>query len=251
VTRESLVGAFAAGGGRFLRAFASWWIGDSTSAETPGDAIFQASRERTDGVQRVARGFWSQNVKYVLIASIVVIGEGVVWYSGQFGRCIYPAGAEAESSTRPTSPGSAADRHGHRSSFSAGSRTKSAEANHFGRILPGPSPTTALSWCSACRQPASINYRCRFLMSRSWSASGHGIRPDRRSSRVLPGAHRYCRVGAVSQSGTAWAAELVPVITTGGVRDAQTAGLSMSQSLGHALIYPITCRPSRSCSDCS
>src|SRR5213075_2896040 len=28
--------------------------------------------------------FLSSNIKYVLIASIVVIGEGVVWYSGQF-----------------------------------------------------------------------------------------------------------------------------------------------------------------------
>jgi MFS family permease len=28
--------------------------------------------------------FFSANIKYVLIASIVVIGEGVVWYSGQF-----------------------------------------------------------------------------------------------------------------------------------------------------------------------
>src|SRR6201998_4145767 len=28
--------------------------------------------------------FLSENIKYVLIASIVVLGEGVVWYSGQF-----------------------------------------------------------------------------------------------------------------------------------------------------------------------
>src|SRR5262249_10924297 len=28
--------------------------------------------------------FLSANIKYVLIASVVVIGEGVVWYSGQF-----------------------------------------------------------------------------------------------------------------------------------------------------------------------
>src|SRR6516162_9390785 len=28
--------------------------------------------------------FLSANIKFVLIASIVVIGEGVVWYSGQF-----------------------------------------------------------------------------------------------------------------------------------------------------------------------
>ena len=33
--------------------------------------------------------FLSQNIKYVLIASIVVIGEGVVWYSGQFWALYY------------------------------------------------------------------------------------------------------------------------------------------------------------------
>src|SRR5215471_17431583 len=50
--------------------------------ETP---IFQAIRASG----RVARNPWKEaflgpNLKYVLIASIVVIGEGVVWYSGQF-----------------------------------------------------------------------------------------------------------------------------------------------------------------------
>src|SRR5258707_1108062 len=33
--------------------------------------------------------FLSSNIKYVLIASIVVIGEGVVWYSGQFWALYY------------------------------------------------------------------------------------------------------------------------------------------------------------------
>jgi len=38
--------------------------------------------------------------------------------------------------------------------------------------------------------------------------------------------------------GNGWAG-LVPVITTAAYVTAQTAGLSMSQSLGHALVYPI------------
>ena len=33
--------------------------------------------------------FLSQNIKYVLIATIVVLGEGVVWYSGQFWPLYY------------------------------------------------------------------------------------------------------------------------------------------------------------------
>ncbi len=50
--------------------------------ETP---IFQEIKAKG----RTARNPWreaflSSNIKYVLIASVVVIGEGVVWYSGQF-----------------------------------------------------------------------------------------------------------------------------------------------------------------------
>src|SRR5246500_4651819 len=33
--------------------------------------------------------FLSENIKYVLIATIVVLGEGVVWYSGQFWALFY------------------------------------------------------------------------------------------------------------------------------------------------------------------
>src|SRR6201998_3838642 len=50
--------------------------------ETP---IFQAIKAKGQTSTNPWReAFWSQNVKYVVIASIVVIGEGVVWYSSQF-----------------------------------------------------------------------------------------------------------------------------------------------------------------------
>src|SRR5213594_2552254 len=50
--------------------------------ETP---IFQAIKAKGQTATNPWReAFLSQNLKYVLIASIVVLGEGVVWYSGQF-----------------------------------------------------------------------------------------------------------------------------------------------------------------------
>src|SRR5256885_9517989 len=50
--------------------------------ETP---IFQAIKAKGQTATSPWReAFLSENLKYVLIASIVVIGEGVVWYSGQF-----------------------------------------------------------------------------------------------------------------------------------------------------------------------
>jgi hypothetical protein len=41
--------------------------------------------------QTLLRGFLSSNIKFVLIATVVVLGQGVVWYSGQFGMLILPA----------------------------------------------------------------------------------------------------------------------------------------------------------------
>src|SRR5437773_869948 len=47
--------------------------------------IFQAIKAKAQTAANPWReAFLSENIKYVVIASIVVIGEGVVWYSGQF-----------------------------------------------------------------------------------------------------------------------------------------------------------------------
>ena len=55
--------------------------------ETP---IFQAIKAKGQTATNPWReAFLSQNIKYVGIASIVVIGEGVVWYSGQFWAYYY------------------------------------------------------------------------------------------------------------------------------------------------------------------
>src|SRR5947207_3802678 len=50
--------------------------------ETPVFQAIKAKGQTTKNPWREA--FLSANIKFVLIASIVVIGEGVVWYSGQF-----------------------------------------------------------------------------------------------------------------------------------------------------------------------
>src|SRR5579885_2990633 len=50
--------------------------------ETPIFQELKAKAQMTTNPWKEA--FLSRNIKYVLIASIVVIGEGVVWYSGQF-----------------------------------------------------------------------------------------------------------------------------------------------------------------------
>src|SRR6266581_2942042 len=50
--------------------------------ETP---IFQAIKAKAQTAMNPWKeAFLSSNIKYVLIASIIVLGEGAVWYSGQF-----------------------------------------------------------------------------------------------------------------------------------------------------------------------
>src|SRR5207245_2829568 len=120
--------------------------------ETP---IFQAIKARAQTSTNPWReAFWSQNIRYVLIASIVVIGEGVVWYSGQF---------------------------------------------------------WALYLLQQVQKPGVLH-----------------------TARI-----RYSSVSVPYHIGNGWGGGLVPVITTAAYVTAQAGGLSMSQSLGHALVYPI------------
>jgi MFS family permease len=55
--------------------------------ETPIFQEIKAKGQMTRNPWREA--FLSSNIKYVVVASIVVIGEGVVWYSGQFWALYY------------------------------------------------------------------------------------------------------------------------------------------------------------------
>jgi len=58
-------------------------------------------------------------------------------------------------------------------------------------------------------------------------------------AEYFPARIRYTSVSVPYHIGNGWGGGLVPVITTAAYVAAQTAGLSMSQSLGHALVYPI------------
>jgi MFS family permease len=58
-------------------------------------------------------------------------------------------------------------------------------------------------------------------------------------AEYFPARIRYSSVSVPYHIGNGWGGGLVPVITTAAYVTAQKAGLSMSNSLGHALIYPI------------
>src|SRR4030081_2329988 len=88
VTRESLGSeAFAAWGWRipFVLSLLMVAIAIYIRLKLQETPIFQAIKARGQTATNPWReAFLSQNLKFVVIASIVVLGEGVVWYSGQF-----------------------------------------------------------------------------------------------------------------------------------------------------------------------
>src|SRR2546428_4739210 len=66
-----------------------------TLAETPVFQDIQAKGQTTTNPWREA--FMSKNIKYIIIASIVVLGQGGVWYSGRFRSLFFlPTGQTAD-----------------------------------------------------------------------------------------------------------------------------------------------------------
>jgi hypothetical protein len=70
--------------------------------------------------------FLSANIKFVLIATIIVLGEGVVWYSGQFWALYFlQQVTKVDALTTAYLVGAGWLLGRRRSSFSAGCRTTS------------------------------------------------------------------------------------------------------------------------------
>lgn len=211
-------------------------------AETP---IFQAIKARGQTSTNPWReAFWSQNIRYVLIASVVVIGEGVVWYSGQFWALYFIQQVMKPDVLTPAIiTGSAlliatpsliffgwlSDRIGRKPIILAGFFL--AAVTYYPLYLA----------LGSAASPANINYPLAILIVAVMvSYVGMVYGPiGAFLAEYFPARIRYSSVSVPYHIGNGWGGGLVPVITTAAYVTAQTAGLSMSQSLGHALVYPI------------
>ena len=211
-------------------------------AETP---IFQAIKARGQTATNPWReAFLSENLKYVLIASIVVIGEGVVWYSGQFWALYFIQQVQKPDVLTPAIITGAAlliatpsliffgwlsDRIGRKPIILAGF------------FLAAVTYYPLYNALGNAANPANINYPLSILIvaimvgyvGMVYGPIGAFL------AEYFPARIRYTSVSVPYHIGNGWGGGLVPVITTAAYVTAQTAGLSMSQSLGHALVYPI------------
>jgi MFS family permease len=180
--------------------------------------------------------FLSANIKFVAIASIVVIGEGVVWYSGQFWALYF---LQQVSKVDVVT-----------SSFIVGIALLIATPTLiiFGRLSDsiGRKPVILAgfllaavtyyplyTWLGQVTQPGNINYPVAVLIIAILvSYVGLVYGPiGAFLAEYFPARIRYTSVSVPYHIGNGWGGGLVPFITS--------AAYQATHSVGNALIYPI------------
>src|SRR5246127_3262791 len=180
--------------------------------------------------------FLSSNIKFVLIATIVVIGEGVVWYSGQFWALYFLQQVSKVDLVH--------------SSYIVGLALIIATpslilfgglSDKIGRkpVILGGFALAALtyyplySWLGQVTHPDAINYPVAvFVIAILVCYVGMVYGPiGAFLAEYFPARIRYTSVSVPYHIGNGWGGGLVPLITT--------AAYQSTHSLGSALYYPI------------
>src|ERR1700757_251757 len=180
--------------------------------------------------------FLSANIKFVLIASIVVIGEGVVWYSGQFWALfflqqvskvdVFTSSYIVMAALLIATPtlifwGWASDHIGRKPVILGGF------------LLAAVTYYPLYAWLGTVTQPGNINYPVAVLIiailvnyvGMVYGPIGAFL------AEYFPARIRYTSVSVPYHIGNGWGGGLVPLITT--------AAFQATHSLKSALIYPI------------
>ncbi|MGY4312674.1 MFS transporter [Bradyrhizobium quebecense] len=202
--------------------------------ETP---IFQEIKARGQMTRNPWReAFLSTNIKYILIAIVVLIGQGVVWYSGQFWALYF---LQQVSKVDPVT-----------SAYIVGAALLIATpsliffgwlSDQIGRksVILGGMLLAALTyyplylWLGMVTQPGHINYPVAvFIIFILVCYVGMVYGPvGAFLAEFFPARIRYTSVSVPYHIGNGWGGGLVPFITS--------AAFAATGSIGYALIYPI------------
>ncbi len=202
--------------------------------ETPIFAEIKAKGQMAANPWKEA--FLSSNIKFVLIASIVVIGEGVVWYSGQFWALYF---MQQVSKLDPLTTayivggglilgtptliffGWLSDIIGRKPVILAGF------------LLAALTYYPLYSWLGMVTKPGALNWPVAVLIVAILvSYVGMVYGPiGAFLAEYFPGRIRYTSVSVPYHIGNGWGGGLVPFITS--------AAFQATGNLGNALIYPI------------
>jgi len=202
--------------------------------ETPIFRELKAKAQMTKNPWKEA--FLSRNIRYVLIATIVVLGEGVVWYSGQFWALYFLQQVSKVNLLQ--------------SSFIVGVALLIAAPSliYFGHLSDriGRKPVILggfllaavtyyplYAWLGTATHPDNINYPLAVLIvailvcyvGMVYGPIGAFL------AEYFPARIRYTSVSVPYHIGNGWGGGLVPLITT--------AAYQSTHSLGSALYYPI------------
>jgi MFS family permease len=202
--------------------------------ETP---IFQDIKARGQMTRNPWKeAFLSANIKYILIACVVLIGQGVVWYSGQFWALYF---LQQVSKVDALS-----------SAYIVGAALLIATpsliffgwlSDQIGRkpVILGGMLLAAITyyplylWLGTVTQPGNINYPTAvFIIFILVCYVGMVYGPvGAFLAEFFPGRIRYTSVSVPYHIGNGWGGGLVPLITS--------AAFAATGSIGYALIYPI------------
>jgi MFS family permease len=202
--------------------------------ETP---IFQDIKARGQMTRNPWKeAFLSANIKYILIAIVVLIGQGVVWYSGQFWALYF---LQQVSKVDPVT-----------SAYIVGAALLIATpsliffgwlSDQIGRkpVILGGMLLAAITyyplylWLGTVTQPGNINYPIAiFIVFILVCYVGMVYGPvGAFLAEFFPGRIRYTSVSVPYHIGNGWGGGLVPFITS--------AAFAATGSVGYALIYPI------------
>ncbi|MGZ4836387.1 MAG: MFS transporter [Terriglobales bacterium] len=202
--------------------------------ETPIFQEIKAKGQMTRNPWKEA--FLSSNIKYILIATVVLIGQGVVWYSGQFWALYF---LQQVSKVDPLT-----------SAYIVGAALLIATpsliffgwlSDIIGRkpVILGGMLLAAITyyplylWLGTVTQPGNINYPIAiFIIFILVCYVGMVYGPvGAFLAEFFPGRIRYTSVSVPYHIGNGWGGGLVPFITS--------ASFAATGSIGYALIYPI------------